>query len=143
MSHTTTIDGIVITDVNALRGAVRHLQQAGVRVELKENVKPRAYTATQSGMNQPADFCLYLQDASYDVGLYRRSDGQGFEARTDFWNGSVEKVLGNKGSSNQARLGKLYQAYNEEVLVNMATSQGQNVSRHVLDDGRVQLRVSV
>lgn len=146
MSHTTEIKGIVISDASALRAAIQELKSQGIRCDLLENAKPRAYYKEQGGLGQ-APFVVKLHDSKYDVGLYAKTEGKGFEARTDFWNGEVEKVLGAKArkgeDETQAKLGKLFQAYAVAATVRQASQQGYTVSKQYKQDGSVQLRVAV
>lgn len=141
MSHTTTIKSVVISDKNALRAAVEELKSHGVRCELLENVKPRAYYSNQANMGV-APLVIHLADAAYDVGLYDSGDGT-YEARTDFYGGSVKRVLGvdtkNKAEQEQAQLGKLYQYYGVCAAENQAAMQGFSTSRSTKADGTVQL----
>ena len=144
MSHTATVKSIKIISVNALRAAVQELAQSGVKVQLIEKATPRAYYAGQAGMG-PADFVLQLQDAPYDVGLYRCEDGS-YEARTDFFRGHVERVLGAAATrpetQEQARLGKLFQLYGVHAATESARKQGHMVRRINAPDGRVRLEVT-
>jgi hypothetical protein len=149
MSHTTTINTITITDVNAFRAAVSELRTRGVlKGELKENTVPRAYFTQQSGMTEPADLTLDLSaDGSpYDVGFYRK-EGGGYEARADFYNNHIQKVLGaapaEGDNPDQAKLGKLYQEYVNQVATREFIREGHNVERVDQADGSVQLVVTV
>lgn len=141
MSHTTAINSVVITDLAALNAAVEELRQNGVRCELINNATPRAYYDSQQGMGE-APMVLKLHDAQYDVGLYPTESG-GYEARTDFWAGEVERVLGNPAESpeqrEQAKLGKLFQTYAVCAAENHAAMNGYSTMRDVKDDGTVQL----
>lgn len=145
MSHTTRIKAIIISDIDALEAAVRELNEQGIRCTLKQNATPRAYSQGQSGMGK-APYVIELADASYDIGLYLREDGIGYEARTDFWNGSVEGQLGNTpiegDDKTAAKLGKLYQTYGVEATAMVAERQGRSVTRERLEDGTVQLRIA-
>ncbi len=141
MSHTTKIAGIKITEVSALRKAVTELAKSGIRIELLENAKPRAYSEGQAGMGV-ADFVIKLADATYDIGLYKQADGS-YEPRTDFYNGSVERVLGAQASKKenaiQAKLGKLMQMYGIHAATEKATKQGYSVRRQAGKDGELKL----
>lgn len=146
MSHTSTVNNVVIVDQDALRRAVDQLKSSGINCELVENEQPRAYYANQAGM-ETAPLVLKLPDAEYDIGFYPREDGRGLEARTDFYRGSVERILGvTKGendSQEQAKLGKLYNAYAENAISMQAARQGKTVNRVTREDGSVQLRIAV
>ncbi len=141
MSHTTKIAGIKITEVSALRKAITELAKSGVKIELLENAVPRAYYQNQQGMGK-ADFVVKLADAAYDIGLYKQADGS-YEPRTDFFGGSVERVLGAKASKkenmDQARLGKMMQLYGIHAATEKATKQGYSVRRQAGKDGEMKL----
>ncbi len=144
MSHTATISAIKIQSISALRDAVKELSDAGIKISLIENATPRAYYDNQSGMGK-APFVIKLPDCRYDIGLY--GDAKvGFEARTDFFMGYVEKELGVQACSvdsrEQARLGKLYQAYGIHAAMEAARKQGHSVRRTTGADGAVKLVVT-
>ncbi len=146
MSHTSTINAAVITDVHALRAAINDLKQAGVKCDLLENAVPRAYYSSQRGMEK-ADLVVKLHDSKYDVGLYKQEGKNSYEARTDFYNHQVEGVLGvtpqGEETPDQARLGKLLNAYAVNAATRKASQQGYQVSRVNNSDGSVQLRLQV
>lgn len=144
MSHTSTIRSIKITSVTALRAAVAELQDKGVKVSLLENAVPRGFYANQAGMGT-ADFVLKLADSRYDVGLYKAEDGS-YEARTDFFGGLVENVLGAKActpeSREQARLGRLFQLYGVHAAMETARKKGHTVMRRQHEDGKITLEIT-
>lgn len=145
MSHTTTIAAIAFTDMQALQAAIDELKSNGVKCDLLENAQPRAYYPNQEGMGV-APYVVKVHDASYDVGLYPAAEGQGFEARTDLYGGSVQKVLGavaGEGETKeQAAIGKLYNTYAVHVSTREATRNGYQVQRVNRPDGSVQLRLT-
>lgn len=143
MSHTTTIDAIMFTDMGALQAAINELKATGVDCELLQNIKPRAYFSDQKGMGV-APYVVKLNDARYDIGLYESEEG-GYEARTDFYGGTVEKQLGvqdNEVSAEQRKMGKLYQMYGVHAATRKAVQQGYGVNRVNKADGTVQLRIA-
>lgn len=144
MSHTATVKSIKITSLTALRSAVAELAQNGTRCSLIENSTPRAYFSNQAGMGQ-ADFVLKLDASPYDIGLYKTEDGS-YEARTDFYAGHIEKVLGAKAcsveSAAQAKMGKLFQMYGIHAATEAARKKGHMVKRVNKEDGRVLLEVT-
>ena len=153
MSHTATVKAVRITNINALRAALVELNAQGIRCSLAENVKPRAFYENQDGMGV-APYVILLPDAKYDIGLYP-SEGGGYEARTDFWKGSlgghsgkpVEDLLGARcskaGNEEQAKLGKLFQAYGIHATIDEARKKGLSVRRiSDADTGRVKLVLS-
>ena len=144
MSHTSTISSIDIEDINALVSAINELKSMGVNCDLLENKAPRAWSTNQEGMGV-APFVVKLNDAEYDIGLYAKAEG-GYEARTDFYGGSVEHVLGAEddgADTDQAKLGKLYQLYGKHAITRKAMEQGYSVSHVKKEDGSLQLQIAV
>lgn len=140
MSHTSTVDSVVVTDFEALKSAVRELNSVGVKCSLVEKATPRAYYATQNGMGE-APYVIRLEDAKYDVGVYKRSDDAGYEFRTDFFGGSVQAVLGAKdGPPNN--IGKLCQMYAVHAVTRKAAQQGMSVSRVLNSNGGIKLVIN-
>lgn len=144
MSHTSSITAIKITNIAALQAAVKELQDTGVRCSLIPNAKPRAFYDNQQGMGQ-ADFVLKLDSAKYDVGFYKQPDGT-YEARTDFWGGSVEQHIGAKASkpetAEQAKMGRLFQLYGVHAATQEARRRGLSVRRIRGKDGLIQLELT-
>lgn len=146
MSHTSTIDSVVIADETIIAAAVKELQAQGIRCDLLTDAKPRAYYDDQKGMGK-ADMVISLPTAKYDVGVYKKADGVGYELRTDFYGGSVAKVLGvasnDPAESGQKQLGKFYQAYGIAATTKEALRKGYSLQRVNNADGSVQLRIAV
>lgn len=144
MSHTTSIKAIKIQSVSALRAAVEELNKTGVKMSLVPNETPRAYFQNQTGLGK-ADYVIKLDGAKYDIGLYKQPDGS-LEARTDFWAGSVESVLGAKPrtqeNAEQAKMGKLFQMYGVHAATETARRQGHSVRRITKSDGTIALEVT-
>lgn len=148
MSHTSKIESVTIVDVHALRAAVDELRtRQGVNLELKENIKPRAYYRDQQGMDQPAPYVVQLNDCKYDIGLYATEDGRGYEARYDTWAGEINGQLGaecREGENNsQAQAGKLFNLYAVHATMRAAAAQGQQVQRIDKENGEVELVVQL
>jgi len=145
MSHTTTIDKVIITDIAALRSAIAELKGKGVNCELLESAKPRAYYANQEGMGE-APYVIQLSDASYDIGLYEREDNKGYDSRTDLYGGTVQRSVGVKQgegeSKEQAAIGKVLQMYGIHATTRKAAQQGYQVTRTTKNDGTVQLQIA-
>lgn len=147
MSHTSVIKAIVISDVRALRAAIKELKREGVKCDLLENAVPRAYYTNQDGLGK-ADFVVKLDDSKYDIGLYQNKEIGGYEARADLFNASnnIAKVLGvtqaNGKSRESAALGKLYQKYAVNAAERQALEQGYSTQRNTLQDGSVQLTLT-
>lgn len=144
MSHTSTVKSIKIQSITALEAAIKELQQKGIQCALVANSKPRAYFDNQQGMGM-ADYVVHLPGSKYDIGLYKGDDGS-YEARTDFYRGDVEAILGVPASSpesaDQARMGKLFQAYGIHAAMEAARKKGYMVQRRNLADGTVKLEVT-
>jgi hypothetical protein len=143
MSHTTEINDVVFSDIEALKLSVAALQKQGVRCKLEEKGTPRAYYSGQSGMGK-ADYVLHLEDSPYDVGFYMDKAKKGLVARTDFFAGHVARVLGapltKKGETQaQAAMGKLFQTYAVTAAKRKAVQQGYNVREQKRADGSIQL----
>ncbi len=145
MSHTTTIDSVVISDERALTLAVQELKtRHGINCELVTNTKPRAYYNNQNGMEENAPYVVKLEDSRYDIGFYRKEDGT-LEARYDAWGEDIHKILGVEAEvdtpEGQSHLGKLYQEYAVAAATRSAQAQGYMVDRSLKTNGEVQLTV--
>lgn len=143
MSHTTYVSTLLLSDKEAIEGAIRELKAQGIKCDLLESVVPRSYPGNQM---KKADLCLKLEDSPYDVGLYKNKDGN-YAAATDFYRGHVESILGVKpgegDNRDQARLGKLYSAYATSAIERQAASQGYSVTRSRGETGAIQLVLGV
>lgn len=143
MSHTTSIKAIKIQSITALQAAVAEMKQGGMPIALIPNATPRAFFPDQPGMGK-ADYVVQLGGCKYDVGLYKTDDG--YEARTDFWNGEVEKVLGAKprdpANKDQAKMGRLFQMYGVHATMEQCRRAGQSVRRITKEDGTVALEIT-
>lgn len=141
MSHTSAIKSIKIQSISALRAAIEELSSQGVRANLIENATPRAYYNDQQGMGV-APFVIQLPQAKYDIGVYPTSDG-GYEMRTDFFGGSVAKEVGvvacSSETSEQAKLGKIFQYYALNAAEEQARNQGLMTQRVTGDEGAIEL----
>lgn len=140
MSHNTTIDEIVFTDIDALKMAVADLNKLGIKSRLVENEVPRAYSSGQMGK---APYVLKLENGQYDVGFYFDRDKKGYVATADFYQGHIQKQIGatvRKGeSAAQGQMGKLFQSYAVNAATRQAVRQGYSVRRVNKSDGGVQL----
>ncbi|ALT58022.1 hypothetical protein FDG94_gp029 [Pseudomonas phage SM1] len=120
------------------------LRASGMNIDIATDAVPRAYFQNQQGMGK-APYVIRLHDAKYDVGVYALPDGSGYELRTDFWGGSVERVVGAKASSSetteQAKLGRIFQAYALNAAEQHAHQQGMTTTRSVGQDGAIELLV--
>lgn len=92
-----------------------------------------------------AAFVIKLDSCPYDVGLYH-TEGGGYEARTDWFMGKVENVLGatarNADTKEQAKLGKLFQTYGIHAATEAAKKKGLMVRRVNKADGTVSLELT-
>jgi hypothetical protein len=131
---------LVFSDVEALKAAVKDLQKRGVVCSLVEKAVPRMYYA---GQLPAADYVLKLDQANYDVGFFYDKAKKGLIAKTDFFAGSVQNVLGaptKAGESQaQANMGKLYHAYARAAATRQAIKQGYTVRTVDKPDGSCQL----
>lgn len=146
MSHTTTLKGVAIRDVAALRTAATQLKAKGVNCELVENVKPRMYS-TQQGPT--CEYVLKLNDGRYDVGFHKQSDGT-FAPVFDEYQRHVGKQIGadvnacpmpdTPEGKAQHQIGQFMQAYTEAATINTAVAQGYTIEGTVTDeDGNVHV----
>jgi hypothetical protein len=146
MSHTTTLKGVLIKDVSALRAAVADLVASGLNVALLENAKPRMYYDNQSGV---LPFVLQLKDTKYDVGFKLEADGS-YAPVFDEWNGYVKGQIGaacplpsTPEGKAQHQIGQLLQNYQKHVAINMAVSQGYSISGTEYDEqGNLHLTIA-
>lgn len=143
MSHTTEINEVVFSDVEALKQTAVALNAKGVRCTLEQNATPRAYYANQQGMGK-APYVLRLKDAQYDVGFYQDKTKGGLVARADLFMNNIANVLGapitkDGETANQAAMGKLFQTYAITAAKRKAVQQGYTVREQVKGDGSVQL----
>jgi hypothetical protein len=133
----------MLSDKKAIEAAVAELKSKGLKCDLLENAIPRAYYANQTGMGS-ADMVLKLHDSKYDVGLYKTDEG--YESRCDFWSGDIEKQLGvtagKDDDRNQAKLGKLFNAYAVHAASRAAVQKGYQVTRRDNTDGSTQLTIT-
>lgn len=145
ISHTASVKSIKITSVTALRSAIESLAATGMKISLKENATPRAFYPNQVGLGK-ADFVIELKDSRYDVGVYKSATENSYEVRTDFWGSDVEKVLGVPATSpekkDQARLGRLFQAYGVAAAKETARKRGHMVQSTTREDGTIVLSIS-
>lgn len=145
MSHTTSIDSIVFSDMKALAAAVSELNSRGVKCSLVKDAVPRAYFPNQKGMEK-APYVLTLEGCRFDVGFYPASKGKGYVARTDLFNNHVSDVLGAKSqgaeTAMQAALGKLNSTYAVHAATMEAQRKGHTVRRVNNADGSIRLVVS-
>lgn len=144
MSHTSSVKSIAISSIEALQAAVNELNTLGVKCSLIANAQPRAYFSNQSGMGK-ADYVIKLDNSRYDVGLYKTAEG-GYEVRTDFWGEDVKNQLGavasGPGKAEQAKMGKLFQAYGVHAAMQEARRKGLQATRQKGADGKEQVIIT-
>jgi Protein of unknown function (DUF1257) len=144
VSHTSSIKSVKITSISALTAAIDELSKTGVRCTLKTGGTPRAFYSNQAGLGN-ADYVLELAGAKYDVGFYKQEDGS-YEARTDFWGGTVQACLGAAPSkpetAEQAKMGKLFQLYAGHAATETARKKGLSVRRINGTDGKIKLELT-
>jgi len=139
MSHTTKLEGITITDIPALQDVIKELNRSGIKCELLENQKPIAFFQNQVGMDKVAPYVIRCAAARYDIALYPKAEGKGFDLSTDLYANHVATVFGAPDKLKEAPLGKLYQLYGVHAATRQAVRQGYTVSRRTKTDGTIQL----
>lgn len=147
MSHTTTLKGVQIKDVSALRAAVAEIISQGVKCELLENAKPRMYYENQ---HNNCDFVLHLKDGKYDIGFDKQADGS-YNPVFDEWSNHISSKLGascplpnTPEGKAQHQIGKLLQAYQKHVAINTAVMSGYSIESADYDkEGNLQLVINV
>lgn len=147
MSHTVAVKEVAIKDAEALKQAIRDLRDNhGIRCELRENVRPRAYYTDQI---EPCAYVLYLEDGVYDVGFKKEENGE-FTILMDDYAGRISNHL--KAACpidvgvNPVRhsLGRFYQEYAKNEAINIASAQGYMVeSCEFNEHGEIELEVSI
>lgn len=146
MSHTTSIDNIVFSDVAALKAAVTELMSKGVKCSLEQNTTARAYYQNQAGMAGVHPYVLRLHDSQYDIAFVHDKAKNGLVAKTDLFGNQVSRVLGAQArqgeSAQMAALGKLNQTYAIHAATRKAVQQGMTVRRVNNNDGSVRLVVA-
>lgn len=151
MSHVTKLEGVVISDMNAVRAAVSELNSAGINVRLVEGpAKPRVHGYDTV---ETCDFVLALPGA-YDVGLKRNAQGN-YDPILDVWQGHVGKYLGatcplpgtaayRSQEHTQHEIGRFLQTYAKHAAMNSAMAQGYLIESCGIDaEGNVQLVLAV
>ena len=169
MSHTTTVKSVRILDVDAIKKAVKELQQSGVACELIKNAKPRLYYADQltrqkGRSSEIAPYVLRLNGAVYDLCFLEstREDAKKGELELCFdnyvpsgkvgvkhvlgqkWDGGTSHWAGNRDDTQETlhAVGKFLQPYAKHALVNAARKAGHQVAGTSVDnEGRIHLRL--
>ena len=122
MSHFTSIQ-TQIRDISALREACREL---GLTVE--QNAKARGYGSNK----RKGEFVIRLK-GPYDIALNKQHD-ESFGLTTDWWQGHVEKEVGEK-------YGTLLQLYGVYKAQAEAKRKGYTTRRQALKDGSIKLTI--
>lgn len=143
MSHTTTLKGLQIKSVSALRAAVEELQAQGITCSLLENKVPRMYFANQHGISA---LVLNLPNCPYDIGFDLQTDGS-YLPVLDTWSNKIEMQIGSvcpmptsdEGKAQHA-MGRFLQSYAKQAAIEAATQNGYMVESATADDkGTVHL----
>ena len=119
MSHFTTIQ-TQIKDIDALRSACKELG-----LEVLQNADARGFAENTIR----GDYVIRLK-GPYDVALKR--EGESYGLTTDWWNGYVEKEVGQN-------FGKLLQLYGVHKATMEARKRGLGVLRRAKQDGSIKL----
>ena len=122
MSHFTTIQ-TQIKDIEALREACREMG-----LELLQDAEARGYGSAR----QRGEFIIRLK-GPYDVALNRQADST-YGLTTDWWDGHVEKEVGNN-------YGRLLQLYAVHKTAREARKRGLSVQRTLRTDGSIKLTI--
>ncbi len=122
MSHFVTIK-TQIKDLDALREACAELG-----FDLLEKAEARGV-----GTSQKADYVIRLK-GDCDIALHRQPDGT-CSLSTDWWDGSVEKVVG-------GNYGRLLQLYAVHKASREARKRGLTVQRSALKGGAIKLTLT-
>jgi hypothetical protein len=143
------MQGIVISDVNALRAACNELISGGLRAELVENQKPRVHGYDSA---PTCEFVLKLTGCQYDVGFKRNAKGE-YEPVFDVYGNHVGGRLGAEhacevpnGFEGQAlrQLGKFSQTYAKHAAMNQAAAEGYTIDTIQTDaKGNLQILLAV
>lgn len=122
MSHWTAVD-VDITDIDALRLAANEL-----RLVWQEGIAARGW----AGELLPCEYSLRFP-GKFDVAIVK--DGERYKLVTDWWDGSVAKVVGKD-------FGRLVQLYGVNKAMAAARKKGYNVLRENQENGEIQVKVS-
>ncbi len=158
MSHTTTVKSVAIRDIDALRSAVKELQDAGVNCSLEEgeNIAPRMYYDQQSKeLRGKTPYVLRLPNSRFDVGFQRVEDENGevtYAPVTDFHGGYVANEIGAKCnckpngetvSAPEQAIGHLMQLYAKNATINAAVASGYAVDSITTDETTGEIHISI
>lgn len=152
MSHTTTIKGLAIKDLSAMRSAVAKLKSQGINCDLVANAAPRMYYPDQYRKDKgraTCEFVLKLHDGQYDVGFEKQADG----SYAPIFDDHARYVANKLGAScpmpntpegrHVHQIGKFMQAYAVDAATNAAIASGYMVESSSIDQsGNVQLVLS-
>ena len=125
MSHWSKIK-FQIKSITALTKACEEM-----KCELVKGVNARGY----GGRTIAPDYTIKVPNAEYDIAVTKLTDDT-FELKTDFWGGSVEKIMG-KG------LDGLKQCYSVNNAQIEAEKLGHSVHRELMENGNVKLHLTV
>ena len=124
MSHFATIK-TQIKDIDALRDAC-----AEMGFLVLQNTEARGYESNR----HKGEYVIALK-GPYDIALNRQSDGA-YGLTTDWWNGHVEKEVGQG-------YGKLLQLYGAHKAMREARQRGYSVQRAALNDGSIKVTIGL
>jgi hypothetical protein len=123
MSHFTSIE-TQIRDIEALRSACNELG-----LGLVQNVQARGY----GGKTHKGEYVITLK-GPFDIALNKQANGS-YQLATDWWDGHVEKEVGQK-------FGRLLQSYGVWKTAMEATKKGYMVTRHGLKNGSIKVTIT-
>ena len=155
MSHTTTVKSVAIRDIEALRSAVKELQDQGVDCHLEEgtNIAPRMYYSQQQAeLKGKTPYVLRLKNSNYDVGFQRmEEDGEvNYAPVTDFFGGDIKRNLGAKcgcaeteANAPEMAIGNMMHLYAKNAAINSAVNSGYTVEDVVQDTVTGEVHITV
>jgi hypothetical protein len=123
VSHFTTIE-TQIRDIEALRSVCNELGLA-----LVQNTQARGY----GGKTHQGEYVVVLK-GPFDIALNKQASGA-YQLTTDWWDGHVEKEVGQK-------FGRILQSYGVWKTAMEATKKGYMVTRHGLKNGCIKVTIS-
>lgn len=143
MSHNVTINNVKITNLDALRAAVKELRSENINLELDEEAKT---FRTYFGQRNTCDMTIRLPTESFDVGLVKQPDGSFIPVYDDMLAGNrqiaCEWKPGDPRDSRSA-MGKLAQRYAVCATEIEAALQGHSCVRTPGDNGEINVVIEM
>lgn len=141
MSHITHVQSQV-NNADALRAAVKALQEQHPEISLEENAAPRYWGSLFGGTE--ATVCEYVLrlPGKYDLGFKQQDDGSySFQCDTELLTGGF-----GRGDVGRAIIGEhaavLKQTYTVERMRLLARQRGHAFTAQKQSDGRIKLTIT-